>query len=772
MKKNILRYAIGLFIFISFSIICIFSPKEISAYGATVNSFVVDEWYYLNEDFIIQDVVELEISDGEYINSTDGVLVSPSGIAYDDGTVVLNEVGVWSLEYYATYLNKNVFASLKFTVLDGAECDTEKPIVSFDQEFTFEGGVYLALYEEFELPTVTVEDENFSGNLKVVVYKNYGSDYQSQMYVKDGIFVPDEEIEYAAVYIATDAFGNEGVGVLRLKVLNERAISYEEKKLDELTAGERVVLPEIVANGINKDISCAIKIVNPVGEISYLEENLSFLPEYEGEYTIVYAFSDNAYTREFVYKLTADYSGQTYFYDDIVLPPYFIKNVSYSLDNYYGYVVTENGLEKSLTEVYVSADGDEFEIVPDPKAYKITAHEKTQFKYVFNDTEILSEEIAVVDVGFNGTQKEYDKYFIGSYKQLTIAKEAFEFTFDDEYESGELNFIKEISFNNFVLAFAMAEKTAECDSVRITLIDYYDQDKKIILLYSQESDGLYLSLNGGEKELVGKDLSGTHQISYLDGGFFDKSGVTLKTDVKMSDKCLLKIETLGIYGDCVLGLTKICNQNLKLGLSEAVPQVGTLDNAVIYKLGETYEVAIPITTSVFNPTQVENTVLTVLNPDGEIVSDISGLKLENVVADKNYKIALPMVGVYTVKYTCSIKTGLSGKNSQKNADFYASIEVVDEVPPIIVFKDGTDDNSVVEWEKGKVHNVKEYEIKDNVSVVENMSVMIYIYDQAYHLLAINQDSFIPADEGEYFVRIWCIDDYGNYTVASYKIYAR
>ena len=75
-------------------------------------------------------------------------------------------------------------------------------------------------------------------------------------------------------------------------------------------------------------------------------------------------------------------------------------------------------------------------------------------------------------------------------------------------------------------------------------------------------------------------------------------------------------------------------------------------------------------------------------------------------------------------------------------------------------------------EKPKIKIEKEYEIKDNVSVVENMSVMIYIYDQAYHLLAINQDSFIPADEGEYFVRIWCIDDYGNYTVASYKIYAR
>ena len=69
-------------------------------------------------------------------------------------------------------------------------------------------------------------------------------------------------------------------------------------------------------------------------------------------------------------------------------------------------------------------------------------------------------------------------------------------------------------------------------------------------------------------------------------------------------------------------------------------------------------------------------------------------------------------------------------------------------------------------------DVKEYEITDNVSTVENFRVMIYIYDESYHLLSIDKDSFIPTKEGEYYVRIWCIDEHGNYAVASYKIYAR
>ena len=772
MKKTLKKYVICLIVFVACAIAWILSPKEVSAYAATVNSLSLNDKYYLKESFTIQEVVELKISEDKYVNSTDGVLVSPSGIAYDKGTVILNEIGEWSLEYYAKYSNKDVFAGVKITVLDGAERDTAKPIVTFEKEFTFDGGVYLALYEEFELPTATVEDENFFGDLKVAVYKNYGNDYQSQMYVKDGIFVPDEKIEYAAVYIATDAFGNEGVGVVRLKVLEEQSITYEQKKLDAIVAGERVVLPVIEAESINNDVSFAVKVTNPARESFYLNEDLSFLPEYVGEYTIAYEFSDNAYCREFSYQVRADYNGQTYFYDDIVLPPYLIKNASYSLENYYGYVVTEGGLEKRLTQVYASVDGGAFTKVSNVASYKITASNKVQFKYVYNGYEKTSEEIAVIDVGFNGQKKEYENYFVGSYKELAITKNAFEFTFDDEYVSGELNFIKEISFNNFVLAFTMAEKTSECESIQITLTDYYDENKKIVLLYSQTSEGLYLSLNGGAQKFVGDDLSGTHQISYQDGGFFDKSGVTLKTGIILNDKCLLKIEALGIFGDCVLGVSKICNQNLKSGLAEAVPQAGTLENGTIYMLGETYEVTIPTTISVFNPTQIDGTLVTVSNPDGEIVSDINGLRLEEVSADKTYTIDLLTVGVYTVKYTCTIKTGISGKNSGKTADFYASIEVLDEIPPTISFKDGVDENSVIEIEKGKVHNVKEYEITDNVSTVENLRVMIYIYDESYHLLSIDKDSFIPTKEGEYYVRIWCIDEHGNYAVASYKVYAR
>ena len=772
MKKTLKKYVICLIIFAVCAMLCAFLPKGISVYAATVNSLSLNEKYYVKESFTIQEVVELKISDTEYVNSTDAVLVSPSGITYDKGTIVLNEAGEWSLEYFAKYSNKDVFASVKLIVLDGAELDTQKPVITFNQEFTFERGLNLALYENFELPLAIVEDENFYGDVKVAVYKNYGNDYQSQMYVKDGVFVPDEEIEYAAVYVVTDSFGNEGIEVVRLKVLARQSISYDEKKVDALTAGEEVVLPIIAAEGINKEVSCAVKVINPIGESFYLEGDLTFLPQYLGTYTIVYEFSDNVYHKEFSYELTADYNGRTYFYDDIVLPRYFIKNASYTIENYYGYEATERGFEKKLTDRYVSVDGQEFTKISNANSYKITANNTVQFKYVYNGFEKTSEEISVIDVGFNGQKKAYENYFVGTYKTLEISKNAFEFTFDDEYTSGELNFIKEISFNNFVLAFSMSETSSECEGIQITLTDYYDENKKIVLLYSQTSQGLYLSLNGGTQKLVGKDLSEKRQISYQDGAFFDKSGETIKTDVRLSDKCLLKIEALGIFGDCVLGISKICNQNLKSGLSEAAPQSGTLESGTIYGLGERYEVKVPVVISVFNPTQIGNTHVTVSNSEGEIVSDINGLKLEEVSADRIYTIDLLEIGVYTIKYTSTIQTGISGKNSQKTADFYASIEVLDVVAPTIVFKDGMDENATIEVKKGEVHHIREYELSDNVSAAEALRVMVYIYDESYHLLWMDTDSFIPTQEGEYYVRIWCIDEYGNYAVASYKIHAR
>ena len=108
MKIALRKYVICLIIFAVCAMICAFLPKGISVYAATVNSLSLNEKYYVKESFTIQEVVELKISDTEYVNSTDAVLVSPSGITYDKGTIVLNEAGEWSLEYFAKYSNKDV----------------------------------------------------------------------------------------------------------------------------------------------------------------------------------------------------------------------------------------------------------------------------------------------------------------------------------------------------------------------------------------------------------------------------------------------------------------------------------------------------------------------------------------------------------------------------------------------------------------------------------------------------------------------------------------
>jgi hypothetical protein len=164
--------------------------------------------------------------------------------------------------------------------------------------------------------------------------------------------------------------------------------------------------------------------------------------------------------------------------------------------------------------------------------------------------------------------------------------------------------------------------------------------------------------------------------------------------------------------------------------------------------------------------------VTVTAPDGEIVTSTDGVKLDNVVADKLYEITLSQAGQYRVTYavSCIGATKSNGQEVLKDDDYYI-INVSEGIAPVIQFKDGANSQTTVNLSVGSSHNVKDFEVTDNVTAQENLRVIVMILDEGFTLEenGYNVDSYVFKNKGKFIVYVIAYDELGNSSSAYYNV---
>lgn len=146
---------------------------------------------------------------------------------------------------------------------------------------------------------------------------------------------------------------------------------------------------------------------------------------------------------------------------------------------------------------------------------------------------------------------------------------------------------------------------------------------------------------------------------------------------------------------------------------------------------------------------------TVTAPDGSIVSDVNGTRLQNADPTVEYTIYIGDYGQYQVNYT-AVDTF---RNNRQPLPY--ALSVYDEVAPEVSVS-----GTVTSAQAGDVIALPRISVSDNVSAAENITVSVAVLNPDGQLVWIpaNKNAYKVTTAGVYEIRIYVADEAGNVTM--------
>lgn len=647
--------------------------------------------------------------------------------------------------------------------------DTDAPAVTIDAKSSYNA----VLREPIEIPKeISIYDYNYYGDLRTSVYYAYGTEGQSAVFLKNGVFTPVQEGKYTVIYKAVDSFGNVCETRIEYLVKDGEAISYEEPtKFTQLAAGKTYELPFATnVSSVNENTIQKIVVTNPLGMEKEYTEGSSFMPDTIGTYTITYIFYDAIYHKEFSYEVDcANTENAVLFYNEIKLPKYFVKGATYSLDAYKVYVPSVNGLNEVVASAFVSSDAGEYQAISDIANFKVEAQESLQFKFVYNGESLESETYSVIDLGYGTQQKEYEKYFYGEYNSVSSSFSGFTYQFNAENATNKsLEFINLVSFSNFELSFTIPKDYDNLAELKIVLTDYANAENKNVISYKNSSSGATFSVNGGKEQKLANgfaDFMQRVEFSSVEGMIKNNQSAAVQCEAFESDLCFLSIELVSISGDSQICISKLNNQSFGTYVYEDAPEFAYAQVQGVKEVGDVVTVSLATISSVLSPVLQKDCLVSVYAPDGSFAISKDGVTLNKVSALREYEITLEKCGSYKVEYSGLVNTGLSGNDATRTKMSSYPINVLDKEPPQLSLQD----TKTVLLKVGETHVVRSYSVSDNTTQQSLIKVLVLIYNENGNLVAWNVKDIAFDKAGTYEVVVCAEDEAGNMTTACYAI---
>ncbi len=519
----------------------------------------------------------------------------------------------------------------------------------------------VADFEAFDALSKVVKTE-------VAVFYNYGSNTAYNLNVEDGYFIPQKEGKYTVEYKAKDSFGNTAV----------KTVTYDA---EEGTPDPFAVT--LTANDVSIKAGQTHAFVNPEasGEYSKIDrfvvyggrKQLVTENEYKftarGEYQVVYEVS-NAYgeIKSVSYKVTVEDGGKVIFENKPVLPRYFISGFEYELDDLYA--TDYNGESVTLIKAVTSIDyGSGFTFATNGK-YSIPDGVTTaKIRYSASNsygTESVYYEIPVISV-MNDEGYDVEKYFVGENITPIATEETIDINASKTNRETKFSFANHLNADNFSFTFTVDADKNQFSVVEFVLTDYADDSVQIKFAFEKTSEaGSVLRVNDGAETYnlsAGFKNGMSISVSYDNATrIFStvESALLIRKDLAgnefngfPSGLVYLEGEMKEVVGLSAIKISKLNQQNMNDGSIDYTRPTIHLNGEYrsSYSLGEEISIFSAIPCDVLDVSTLA--VLTVRDPEGNIVTATDGTLLNEVPFNKEYKIVANAYGNYVVNYTAT-----------------------------------------------------------------------------------------------------------------------
>ncbi|MBQ7236954.1 MAG: hypothetical protein IJX03_07400, partial [Clostridia bacterium] len=628
------------------------------------------------------------------------------------------------------------------------------------------------------------------------VYYGYTTSSRYEVPVVNGYFTPDKIGVYTIVYTTVDVFGNVAENKLDVTAIPDDGygIYVEVPGYENYTSGnvgekvEFVAPSDIITDGNLGFVKTTITAIHESG-VTFDVTETDFIPVNGGTWEIVYTVKDYAgRVGKFSYDLTVNVSDKVVFGKVQDFPKYLIVNQKNPIPSLSYIDYNESPEIKYVTTIYAEKGGVK---VTDIANY-FMPNEAGEYNIVYeqyssvNATEpnALKVHVKAIDVGYDGDAESSNwqktKYFYSENDDVKDANITASGTNIVVKESGSFEFIRPIDAMNLSLSFVVA-KNSVASKVNVILTDSNDENQKIKVSFIDSGTQTIMQINDSAEYSLSKQKFKNQSFNFK----YQTGIVTIGDTQAVITKCYngddfngfssllayVKFETeldTGVFGDTSIIIDNIGGQSFRK--TENVATVdGVAPKIVIsestlnkYNVGDV--VKIPYAKIVDVMCAETTSYLTIKDPDGNVVYDVNGNKIEKVSIGEDYYIQLDKSGSYSLHYAYMDTVG----NMVYASEIYSVIWAATREKPTITISGGAKSgkvNSFFNVGKAKVTgNFTEYELY--IFVLGPSDAM-----KAVNLIESESDymKFKPTEKGTYRVIYMAIDEWENMSTAEYTV---
>ena len=685
-------------------------------------------------------------------------------------------LSVWASDYLMPTANFCLTKCIAMPDLFATDFqENDPPVITVDTEYEVmpEGQIGVP----YSVPTATAFDD-YSGNIKVEtnVWYNYESSQPVSVSVIDGKFTPTKNGYYSIVYTAVDAMGNKTETILPVHAgspIPQLTVACPEGVPTTATLGTQIHVEQpTIAGGAGKKV-CVITVKGPEDEKAEAIVD-QFTPDVTGKWVVTYTVTDylnNVATASF--EIDATPGDVPFIYDVPVLPQVLMNGVEYVLPAVTAYDYSTGRRVEKPCDVKVKI-GDEEKTMKagDTFVPSITENgEKVTFTYYSGSVALDPIEVPCVIIRVTEGTKDSVKvqnFFYGenftlstqdengkNYKGIKVTAAA-----DDDISW---------TFANPQLADTVAIKLSSIKGLirykgfAYTLTDVQNPNEKVTVTVEAKAGSVFVR-NGDVEISLALDFTQDtiFDFKYAGGRVYFDSASFLITNYDngepfngfSSDKVFMTVT----LDNARVGASYLIQEVTGTPVSYRERDTSDPNFAVLGDAGGTYSINTTYTMApaVAGDTFAAKTSLTVTvkDPDGEIVSDKNGTKLENIDAGKSYSIELAKYGQYVMEYTAKELDWFDGEKKFVNYVF-----VMDEIAPTIrVTSDYTKTVKV-----GEAIILPTFEVSDNLNTAEELTIDKMLLNPVGRTIRLpgSSNSLIAEHEGKYTITIMVKDVYGN-----------
>ena len=629
-------------------------------------------------------------------------------------------------------------------------------------------------YKLFDV--VAIDNLEGAVDVSTQVYYNYYSGQRTQVALLDGAFIPKHTGTYTIVYTARDSIGN--VARETLDVTCEDAQTTMQIVLGNRTLTTDVMMETTVArygvtgaNG-NYAIEILARAKDGAEEILVDPQTRTFTPMNAGTYEIVYTASDYTHTVTNSYEIVVNRPALPVLEKSTDLPKYMIKGATYGINTVKAHDYSSATTKTFDAEIYIKEDGESAEIKY-TNAYQVNASSSVTVIYKAsngNGTATAEYTVPVVDVKYGDVVNVAIKdYFqgVGFVSELKTDHAFYVRSYDGAVKA-QLDFINSVDVNNFRWSFAIPDGYWNFNSLDLVLTSTTDASERLTVTFEKAGTQLRFFVNGYKGKVFSFDytLGETIDLVYnkienllmVNGSYtYDLKTSRGVFDGFTGNLAEMNVAFNGVNGDVAIGISRLLTQSFFTGaLDFNMPAI--LERQEVSFAGKINETITLFACDYFDLFDPNLTVtFSAYGPDGETLTSVDGVLLDNADPHKDHQILLDAYGTYEVQY--------SAKDFAGNINKYSYVVTVkDRIAPTVTLSD----SYTTTCKKGDTVTVASVTATDDTggecsyyTVVVKPGGVVETFDE----------TFVADTWGVYHVYYYVSDVEGNVTLLSYQVTA-